>query len=492
MNDALFLFLILLLGLVLCSFLGGNCGKEGMTTSTTSNNLVTGTTYTDANGNSITVISGNNGQALKLVETGQTTPIILTTKPPPDVTATANTYYAQPPLKFTATVVTASNGKSAIRVDLANGNTITLTETNTNSTSSTSSTNSTSSTGSANYDSYNHYNGTGSSTQLQTGTTFTSPNGDTVTIIVNSDGTQSLQYVQVNQTPIVLVSTPPSGTTATANTYYSQPPLTYTATVFTDNNGQSAIKITNTSSGQIMILTQYGSRSISSTQYYGSTGTPEQTGTSATSYTWAYGGSAGSVTGPGGNTAYYAQGPNGNTATGNTATGNTSSSYNPYYNGTSSTQYYGPYGGSAGSVSGPGGNTAYYAQGQNGNTATGNTATGTTSTGSSSDYYSSLPPGIPSSQIPSGQEDLYILKSQVVPPVCPACPAYNSSSSSSSSSDQSSSNNDPSSSSTCPPCPACARCPEPSFDCKKVPNYNSIDNNYLPQPVISSFSAFGM
>ena len=30
-TEALFLFLILLLGLVLCSFLGGNCGNEGFT-----------------------------------------------------------------------------------------------------------------------------------------------------------------------------------------------------------------------------------------------------------------------------------------------------------------------------------------------------------------------------------------------------------------------------------------------------------------------------
>jgi len=30
-TEALILFLILLLGLVLCSFLGGNCGNEGFT-----------------------------------------------------------------------------------------------------------------------------------------------------------------------------------------------------------------------------------------------------------------------------------------------------------------------------------------------------------------------------------------------------------------------------------------------------------------------------
>jgi hypothetical protein len=44
-----------------------------------------------------------------------------------------------------------------------------------------------------------------------------------------------------------------------------------------------------------------------------------------------------------------------------------------------------------------------------------------------------------------------------------------------------------------PPCPACDRCPEPSFDCKKVPNYNSTDNQrILPQAVLTDFSSFGM
>lgn len=72
--------------------------------------------------------------------------------------------------------------------------------------------------------------------------------------------------------------------------------------------------------------------------------------------------------------------------------------------------------------------------------------------------------------------DLYILKSQVVPPVCPACP----------------------SNASCPrpepppPCPPCARCPEPSFECKKVPNYRANDDTYMPRPVLSDFSSFGM
>ena len=84
--------------------------------------------------------------------------------------------------------------------------------------------------------------------------------------------------------------------------------------------------------------------------------------------------------------------------------------------------------------------------------------------------------GIHHTDIPAGQQDLYILKSQVVPPVCPVCP----------------------SATVCPrktpcqPCPPCARCPEPAFDCKKVPNYASSNDNYLPRPVMSDFSQFGM
>jgi hypothetical protein len=87
----------------------------------------------------------------------------------------------------------------------------------------------------------------------------------------------------------------------------------------------------------------------------------------------------------------------------------------------------------------------------------------------------SVPAGIPRSKIPEGQEHLYILKSQVVPPVCPMCP----------------------SAAICetkgkppPPCPACARCPEPSITCKAVPNYSAIANEYLPTPVLADFSKF--
>ena len=63
--------------------------------------------------------------------------------------------------------------------------------------------------------------------------------------------------------------------------------------------------------------------------------------------------------------------------------------------------------------------------------------------------------------------DDYILKTQIVPPVCPACP--------------------PACDRTkpCPPCPPCARCPEMPFRCEKVPIYSEMDPSYLPQPLVN-------
>lgn len=88
------------------------------------------------------------------------------------------------------------------------------------------------------------------------------------------------------------------------------------------------------------------------------------------------------------------------------------------------------------------------------------------------DFYKQLPQGVPRNQIPEGDEDLYILKSEIVPPVCPACPSF-----------------DCPREKPCPACPACERCPEPAFECKKVPNYNvSNVDKYLP----SASNFFGM
>tara|TARA_B100001540_G_C15669779_1_gene579588 strand:+ start:167 stop:652 length:486 start_codon:yes stop_codon:yes gene_type:complete len=81
--------------------------------------------------------------------------------------------------------------------------------------------------------------------------------------------------------------------------------------------------------------------------------------------------------------------------------------------------------------------------------------------------------GIPMAQIPSGQEDLYILKSQIVPPVCPKCPTYDGCPAQK----------------KCQPCPPCARCPEPAFECKKVPNYNT-SNPFIPGLDFTSFNEF--
>jgi len=85
--------------------------------------------------------------------------------------------------------------------------------------------------------------------------------------------------------------------------------------------------------------------------------------------------------------------------------------------------------------------------------------------------------GIPRSMIPPGQEDLYVLKSSIVPPVCPACPTVVTG---------------PGTCPPPPPCPPCARCPEPQFDCKKVPNYSAVNNTSLPLPVLNSFAGFGL
>ena len=409
-NEALFLFLILLLGLVLCSFLGGNCGKEGFDSTTTSQ-LQTGTIFTDPSGSTITVIDRNGSKVLELVQYNTKMTTILTTIPPPSTTATANTFYSKTPIVFTATVVTGSDGKVSINLNLPDGKTIVFTQSSSSNTQS-SGNNSLS----GFFDNYNHFSGSGSSTQLQNGTVFIDGSGNNITVTVNVDGSQSLKLIQVNQTtPIIFTSTPPPSTTATANTFYANPPLKMTATVITDGNGQSALKV-SLANGQTIVFTQSGSSNISSAQYFGSTGSPIQTGSTSMSY---YGSSAGAVSGPQGNTAYYAQGPQGNTVAGTTS-------------------------------------------------------------GSSYDYSSSLPQGIPRSQIPQGQEDMYILKSQVVPPVCPVCPTISSSS------------NDPDKEAKCRPCPAPQRCPEPSFDCKKVPNYSVIDNQFLPQPVLSDFSTFGM
>ena len=122
------------------------------------------------------------------------------------------------------------------------------------------------------------------------------------------------------------------------------------------------------------------------------------------------------------------------------------------------------------SGTGPNGNSAAVITGPNGNTVV-----ATSSSSSSSTYYPNE--GISASQIPAGQEDLYILKTAIVPPVCPACPSCPI---------QTSCSKEPP-----PPCPACARCPKQPFKCKKVPDYTSpAVKEKLPIPYLNDFSAF--
>jgi hypothetical protein len=115
-----------------------------------------------------------------------------------------------------------------------------------------------------------------------------------------------------------------------------------------------------------------------------------------------------------------------------------------------------------------------------------NTLTGpagnTVATYDSSAYMNALPKGIPKAMIPPGEEDLYILKSEVIAPVCPRCPEPIVKCSGDDNFDVT----------KCPACPAPARCPEPNFECKKVPTYNAFNPQTMPVPVLSDFSQFGM
>jgi hypothetical protein len=155
------------------------------------------------------------------------------------------------------------------------------------------------------------------------------------------------------------------------------------------------------------------------------------------------------LTGPAGNSANVATGTNGNAAV-VTDTNNTSST-----NG--ATVY-----------TGPQGNKAVVSNDNNNNYNTYNGANAAAVTGPAGNTAV-----VRKSDIPPGDEDLYVLKTSIVPPVCPACPKYCE-------------REEP-----CPACPPCARCPEPAFECKKVPNYTSNNDRYLPKPVLSDFSTFG-
>jgi hypothetical protein len=268
------------------------------------------------------------------------------------------------------------------------------------------------------YDNYNHFSKT--STQFPGGTTFYGQNGGYVVANTNSDGSQTLKVVLAGgQKPIMLTTPAPKDSSTTES--------------FT-NSGDSS--------------TFYGPDGTEAVVQQGANGEPVvQVQTSSGTYSYTAGGDQS-----------------------NSSSSNTDSM--------SSTQYFGSTGypiqtsGSSLAYQGPNSSSSNLPyQGPNrGSDARGSSA-------SNYDYSSSLPKGIPASQIPAGQEDMYILKSEIVPPVCPACPSSTACPRQE----------------KCPPCPACARCPEPAFECKKVPNYNAAaGNDSLPTPVLNDFSSFGM
>ena len=73
-------------------------------------------------------------------------------------------------------------------------------------------------------------------------------------------------------------------------------------------------------------------------------------------------------------------------------------------------------------------------------------------------------------------EDLYILKSQIVPPVCPVCPSITGCADGGR---------------KCAPCPSCERCPEPAFECISVPDYPA-SAEMQPRAILTDFSTFGL
>jgi len=217
---------------------------------------------------------------------------------------------------------------------------------------------------------------------------------------------------------------------------------------------------------------------VSGTIYYNSTAATDQASLTKYTFTGTNGGTAviyknsnnnnylAKVTYPDGQVVIY------------TTTGPTVSSDSEMYNNNTNT-YTATTGSSGTAYSGP--NATVYT------TDTPYTAsTGSAAYNSGYNYASSEPQGVSRSNIPEGDEDLYMLKSQIVPPVCPVCPGCGTT-------NKTVNINSSSNGEKCQPCPACARCPKPAFDCKKVPNYKTIDDSFLPSPVMNTaYSTYGM
>jgi hypothetical protein len=409
-GELLILFVILLLGLILCSFLGT---KEGFTSG--ENTL----TFMAPDGSKALVTVGDNIASNAVVTLVNGTIVNYNQSDSKQTTIGSSILYAEPN-GGTALLTTAKSGISTFSTKNADGsNTIVYTSTTTDSasttgttntgttntgttntgTTNTGTTNTSTMTSSTNYDNYNHYNGSAYPT------IFYGPNGGTARVVETANSGTLVTTSSNGTTQIYYINRDSNDPTVTS--YYG--PNGGSAKIVTDQNGKKAVEITTPEGNKIV---------YSSDNMYQSSSTMNE----------------------------Y----NPNTVT-------TGADYNNAFKATS---YYGPNGGQVNTVMGPAGNTyASY---------------------DASAYYNSLPQGVPAHMIPPVQEDLYILKSQVVPPVCPACPEPIV---------QCPNNFDVT---KCPPCPACQRCSEPSFECKKVPNYNAFNPDTMPIPVLNDFSSFGM
>jgi len=283
---------------------------------------------------------------------------------------------------------------------------------------------------SSGYDNYDHYSGTSAPTKYygpNGSTAMVTPSGDgsTHSITVTNSNGQTTQYTLSSADATSGSSSPSSSSSSSSSSSTTSPFANSISSMMT----QFANKTFNgPNGGSARLFTgKDGQYAIEETQSNGNT----TIYTASNTYTYTYNQPTSSSS---------AASPSSSNTSSDSSSSSSASPFSDYFSNTS------------------GANTS-------------------SANNSNSQYNSSLPQGIPGRMIPPGQEDLYILKSEVVPPVCPACPT----------------------SSACPrtekppPCPACARCPEPSFECKKVPNYNAANSSsYLPIPVLSNFSSFGM
>jgi hypothetical protein len=322
-------------------------------------------------------------------------------------------------------------------------------------------------------------NGTTTTYTLTSSNTYKDSSGNTAVIVNNSDGTIKVVVTTSTGEVTTYSASIPTTDLSSMTTTSSNSNTLENVTFYGPNGGTAEMVYSN---GVAVLKVKYSNGNTST--YYVNT----NTGTTGSGQTYKdnYGNTA-TVVYVNGQPTIVITGIDGTTTTfyinqNYTPTYSQSTSYPTIYGGTA----YGPYGGSvsnyqtssgasAGQITGPGGNSVGYVKGPNDNVEVGTNYDSTGYYNSSTSYS----PGIPGYMIPPGSEDLYILKSQVVPPVCPKCPPPII--------------NKCDTGKKCPPCPACQRCPDPPLKCELVPNYESAEvNRYLPQPVLADFSTFGL